>query len=105
MDAISWIENNRQTGNVEIVLIDDDLITHSARFIRFNHLSADDALHAYCAGAADSDLLLMQDSRFAYWLKNPDVVGREEERMRPKYHYHVIDLNDRSDAELLESMC
>lgn len=69
IEAISWIENRKREGNVELVKINDELISNSIAFIRFNHLSADDAMHAYCAIMGMTNVLLMDDSRFSYWLK------------------------------------
>jgi len=44
----------------------------------------------------------MEDKRFSHWLKNPDVKNREEEDVRPKYHYHVIDLGNEDDVKKIK---
>lgn len=62
IDLVSLIENLRRKGCVEIVPIYDDTITQSVGFIRFNHLSADDSLHALCAMLGSSNMLLMHDN-------------------------------------------
>jgi len=49
IDTVSWVHNMNREGKAEMVGINDQLITNSMGFIRFNHLSADDSLHAYCA--------------------------------------------------------
>lgn len=102
IDVISWVENRRREGKVELVGIDDDLIANSMGFIRFNHLSADDSVHAYCAAMGRSNLILMDDKRFSYWLKNPDSQSQEDEGVRPHYSYHVINLSEPDDVEKLK---
>ncbi len=102
---LAYAFNFEKEGKLDIVEPDGKMIYRSWAYIRWYHLSADDALHTICATVGQSDALVMADGRFASMLKNPEKM--DDPRIlaqRPRIEFKVLDLFNDKDCRELEGL-
>lgn len=105
MIAYAFNFERKGTDYLDIVEPDGNMIYHSIAYIRWYHLSADDALHTMCAASRRVDALVLADGNFANRLKNPEKI--DDPRLlaaRPRIEFKVLDLNNDKDLEALGSL-
>lgn len=103
IEMLLLIQELQRRGHLVLIEIDSELITQSWAFIRFNHLSADDSLHAICAMIGKSDVFLMEDDYFSKMLTNPDE-NAPEDTPTPRIAFNVLDMGNPEDTKKLDEI-
>jgi len=103
-DMLIYTHDYEGKGCIEIVQPEPGMIHKSVAFIRWYHLSADDALHTVCAESREVNALVLEDMHFSNMLKQPKKIEDPREEQCPKIQFKVLNLADSNDYMELQSI-